>query len=979
MTGLAGDAIAAALTPPGIGTSAYTGPGRLEWVEPDDIQVEDKYRDAVPPLDAADRKNLRDSIRQHGIREPLIVDADDWLLDGHHRLAVAQELNLDQIPVLKISRPLPLADGVTYAIEANLHRRHLTEYQKLEMGQNIIAQEEQRARNAKRAGKKTAGGRTSERIAARLNMSKDSVKRGRKVLEQTDPDDVVRDLLRTGKKSLKEAADEIDEKKKRERRDRQAALPIAGSAGGSSDALPGGHAAGDRYRVIWLDLRGEEWLADDDHDPADMRDTRMHTATSLALSDVITHFAARPTCILACSLWPQQVPNAAGLIRALHNIDVHDDNGKSIDNTDAKFLTLHQVSSPDPADHAEPYGGMFKAHYYVITIEVGTVLSPDSEPNADRIVPHCNAPNAATYLSQAWPGPGAYFARLDNKEPPTTRWPASWATISPDVAAMAVGGPDAYDEKGVATDKHPDFGGDFASKLMPRQKKKQGRGRKETAARQIAADAKSAQGAANEAAAHEEAKGRAHDDRAAELAAQNKALSDESDDWSCAACGSFLPKDDSGGEPDDFCSEPCRQAHLAKNPDHYADACDDLDKNPDYYPGGGDDDDDDDATVGRTIAAQNARAAARSERTIARTGNKDIETLEAEATQKASPQRGDPFDHSGAQRALENARSRAKVRKAAAAHDDAIRDHDPSASNVLRHAADVTCLHCGGYIDPGDLEPPADPSRVLFCGAACERDAAAEAKRTGHRLPKKRPANPKASARLAVRTLIRRARLAYLGAATALSQKSLETRFLWIIAPTDIDPTVAPLPELRFKTTATNKGLRRVRAYARLADLPAGAIPVSLSKKAAKYPDAVDGIAGLGPDHEKEIAAICGSTRLAARIASTWQHLDWLIPRLLDGTAGDHGWRHPGTPDERRAARGVAPKNSGRPASARTPKKPATAASRGRPKPKPKPIANPGMFPDERRHSPDLRDGIAAAAARRKAAAAARTKNRKRK
>ena len=38
-------------------------------------------------------------VAEHGIREPILLGDDGRVWDGHHRLAVAERLNLDDVPV----------------------------------------------------------------------------------------------------------------------------------------------------------------------------------------------------------------------------------------------------------------------------------------------------------------------------------------------------------------------------------------------------------------------------------------------------------------------------------------------------------------------------------------------------------------------------------------------------------------------------------------------------------------------------------------------------------------------------------------------------------------------------------------------------------------------------------------------------------------------------------------------------------------
>lgn len=63
-----------------------------------DRLLEDDLEPALqlfPPLSDRDSEELRESVRVRGIRVPLELDAEGRVLDGHHRLKVARELELE--------------------------------------------------------------------------------------------------------------------------------------------------------------------------------------------------------------------------------------------------------------------------------------------------------------------------------------------------------------------------------------------------------------------------------------------------------------------------------------------------------------------------------------------------------------------------------------------------------------------------------------------------------------------------------------------------------------------------------------------------------------------------------------------------------------------------------------------------------------------------------------------------------------------
>lgn len=77
----------------------------------------------LPPLTEAEYEALKADIAEHGILYPVILDEDDRILDGVHRVRIAEELGIDPPATrhtgLDEERKLHLAVGL------NMRRRHL--------------------------------------------------------------------------------------------------------------------------------------------------------------------------------------------------------------------------------------------------------------------------------------------------------------------------------------------------------------------------------------------------------------------------------------------------------------------------------------------------------------------------------------------------------------------------------------------------------------------------------------------------------------------------------------------------------------------------------------------------------------------------------------------------------------------------------------------------------------------------------------
>ncbi len=388
----------------------------------DDLPREQPHRDDVPPLTEDDRARLYASVRRHGVREPIVTyGAQAWILDGHHRIAAARAANLLKVPVRHIGDLSPEAAQIQ-AIERNLERRHMTEYQRYDLAELIVRDEEARGRRAAAAGRPAPDGRrTSERIADRLHMSKDSVKRAKTVKTQGTPEQ--REDVRTGRKSLKAAAAEIaaarTEHKARER-DRQASL----------------HADANRYTLIYLDWREENWLQSVARlDSADLVCAPLRCG--LSPDDILHMYAQRGPhgkdgVELAIRLGPGQVPYAAAAITAAFDgLEIGESGG---DNPDARtFLVRPHMRLVQVGDEDACRADRISA-------------SPYDAPHSYLLVASCTW--SRRHGDDSVAKPGTYESTLSGEHYPLAiRAEQVWRTLSaclPGRAALAIL-PDAPD------------------------------------------------------------------------------------------------------------------------------------------------------------------------------------------------------------------------------------------------------------------------------------------------------------------------------------------------------------------------------------------------------------------------------------------------------------------------------------------------------------------------------------------------------
>jgi len=80
----------------------------------------------MPPLTGDERADLEQSIKANGVLVPVIISETGEIVDGHHRVEIADRLGMNYPQTTTAGTPSELQ---TLAYSLNLHRRHLTREQ----------------------------------------------------------------------------------------------------------------------------------------------------------------------------------------------------------------------------------------------------------------------------------------------------------------------------------------------------------------------------------------------------------------------------------------------------------------------------------------------------------------------------------------------------------------------------------------------------------------------------------------------------------------------------------------------------------------------------------------------------------------------------------------------------------------------------------------------------------------------------------
>lgn len=126
------------------------------------LTVNEEYSCLIPALSNSDTEALRLSIEENGLYVPIDVNQDGVILDGHHRYRACQELGIK--PAIRVRMFEKRVLEEKFIIEANLNRRHLIAFERIELQWKLESIESELARDRMSdAGKIGAEKRWKER------------------------------------------------------------------------------------------------------------------------------------------------------------------------------------------------------------------------------------------------------------------------------------------------------------------------------------------------------------------------------------------------------------------------------------------------------------------------------------------------------------------------------------------------------------------------------------------------------------------------------------------------------------------------------------------------------------------------------------------------------------------------------------------------------------------------------------------------
>jgi N6-adenosine-specific RNA methylase IME4 len=123
----------------------------------EDLRVDSWFAKKLPQTSDRELQALADDIRKRGLLVDLLITEDGLLLDGHRRLQAAKLAGLSHVPVRRISVAGETTWPKAIALAVNLHRRHLNEAQRANLGSSLLRIERKKAHQRQLDGQRAGG------------------------------------------------------------------------------------------------------------------------------------------------------------------------------------------------------------------------------------------------------------------------------------------------------------------------------------------------------------------------------------------------------------------------------------------------------------------------------------------------------------------------------------------------------------------------------------------------------------------------------------------------------------------------------------------------------------------------------------------------------------------------------------------------------------------------------------------------------
>lgn len=186
------------------------------------LLVNPDYEKMMPKMTDQEYDELKKSIQAEGQHYPIVVNENLEILDGHHRFRACVELGIE--PDFEVRKFEDKLLEKKFVIESNLVRRHLNNFQLVELAVPLLEIEKELGRKRQMDGGKIGRRiqlgvapndalpelkkrKSTAAVAKKVGLSTRTLERGKKILQKATEED--KKQLRRGEKSISRVYNEV--------------------------------------------------------------------------------------------------------------------------------------------------------------------------------------------------------------------------------------------------------------------------------------------------------------------------------------------------------------------------------------------------------------------------------------------------------------------------------------------------------------------------------------------------------------------------------------------------------------------------------------------------------------------------------------------------------------------------------------------------------------------------------------------------
>jgi ParB-like chromosome segregation protein Spo0J len=185
------------------------------------LRVNPEYEKMLPKMSQEEFAELKASIKADGQHYAIVVNEDLEVLDGHHRYRACTELGIE--PDFEVRKFDDKLLEKKFVIEANIRRRHLNNFQLVELAVPLLEIEKALAKKRQARGGKNGRdiqlglapedakpefkAKAAEVVAKKVGLSPRTLERGKRIMEDASEED--KQKLREGKVSVAQIYREV--------------------------------------------------------------------------------------------------------------------------------------------------------------------------------------------------------------------------------------------------------------------------------------------------------------------------------------------------------------------------------------------------------------------------------------------------------------------------------------------------------------------------------------------------------------------------------------------------------------------------------------------------------------------------------------------------------------------------------------------------------------------------------------------------